>query len=352
MDFELSEEQAAVAELAGRILADRCTPEALRAHEASGEPMLADEWARLAEAGLLGVALPEPVGGGGCGLVEAALVAEQVGRHVAPVPYAATQAAALLLASLGGHDDLLRGVVEGSVVLAGAHAPASVAAGADGTLTGGVAAVPWAGQAARLVVVATDPDGSPSVHLADPAAGGVSLTDERAMGGLPHATVELAGAPATRLGGAEAAARAEQLAVVLSCATVAGVCEGALRITAGYVSQREQFGVRIGTFQAVAHRMADAYIDTQGVRLTMLQAAWRLAEGVPAAEEVHIAKYWAAEGSHRVVHAAQHLHGGIGMDTSYPIHRYYRWAKVHEQQLGGATDHLRRLGALLAATPH
>jgi alkylation response protein AidB-like acyl-CoA dehydrogenase len=134
------------------------------------------------------------------------------------------------------------------------------------------------------------------------------------------------------------------------CSTEVGVCEAALRLTASYVSEREQFGAKIGTFQAVAQRIADAYIDTEAIRLTALQAAWRLSEGLDAADELAIAKFWAADGGHRVVHAAQHLHGGIGMDTDYPVHRYYRWSKVIELNLGTATEHLRRLGERIATS--
>jgi alkylation response protein AidB-like acyl-CoA dehydrogenase len=367
MDFELSDDQAAIAELAGKILADRCSPEALRAHEASGEPLLLPAWRSLAEADLLGVALPEAADGGGYGVLGAWLVAEQVGRHVAPVPYAATLACALVLGRLGGHEELLRAVVAGDAVLAPALGESSVVASATDDRTGGDSrphgggdpptflsgrrgSVPWAREASFLLVPADGAGGERGLYLVDVVAAGVTLTPEDAMWRLPQATVELEAAPAERVGDAEAARQLERIAVALACATVAGVCEGALRITAGYVSEREQFGTKIGTFQAVAQRMADAYIDTQGVRLTALQAAWRLAEGLPADEELHIAKFWAADAGHRVVHAAQHLHGGIGMDVDYPIHRYFRWAKVLELQLGGATDHLRRLGALLAAS--
>ena len=358
MDFDLSEEQQSIAELAGQILGDLCTPEALRAHEQSGEPTLSAAWEQLAKADLLGVALPEAVGGGGYGVVEAALVAEQVGRHVAPVPYAPTLAAAMLLGGVGGHDDLLRGVVAGDVVLAPAFsegptdttaAPVTAADG-EGRLTGGKAFVPWGEQASRLLVAASTSDGV-ALFLVDPSSPGVTVTPEDAMWNLPQATVELDRAEGVRVGGADAVAQLERLALALTCATVAGTCEGALRITATYVKEREQFGTKIGTFQAVGQRMADSYIDTQGVRLTSLQAAWRLSEGLPADEELHIAKFWAADGGHRVAHAAQHLHGGIGMDVDYPVHRYFRWIKVLELQLGSGTEHLRRLGALIAATP-
>ncbi|MBP7631345.1 MAG: acyl-CoA dehydrogenase, partial [Acidimicrobiales bacterium] len=112
---------------------------------------------------------------------------------------------------------------------------------------------------------------------------------------------------------------------------------------------RRQFGSPIATFQAVAHRAADAYIDTEAIRLTARQAAWRLGEGLPADEALAIAKFWAAEGAHRVTHAAQHLHGGIGVDADYPVHRTFRWARHLELSLGGGTVHLQRLGLILAA---
>ena len=360
MDFELNEDQAALAELAAKILADLATPEALRAHEQSGEPVLHKVWSTMGEAGLLGVALPESVGGGGYGVLEACLVAEQVGRYVAPVPYLATTAAALVLADTAAdaHADVLGAVAAGDAMLSYAlEEGAALTTGlpvtradADGRLTGEKRFVPFGEQARAILAVAVDPDESRALYLLTPGEG-VSLTAEDAMWGLPQASLELTGAPGVRVGGEDAVAQLERLALALSCATVAGACEGALRITAAYVSEREQFGAKIGTFQAVAQRMADAYIDTQGVRLTAISAAWRLSQGLPAEEELHIAKYWAADGGHRVAHAAQHLHGGVGMDVDFPIHRYFRWIKVLELQLGSGTEHLRRLGALMAATP-
>jgi alkylation response protein AidB-like acyl-CoA dehydrogenase len=122
-------------------------------------------------------------------------------------------------------------------------------------------------------------------------------------------------------------------------------------MTAEYTKTREQFERPIATFQAVGQRAADAYIDTEAVRLTALQAAWRLEEGLPAAAEVAIAKFWAADGGQRVVHAAQHLHGGIGVDRDYALHRYFLWAEQVELAFGGATAQLVRLGDLLAAEP-
>ena len=144
---------------------------------------------------------------------------------------------------------------------------------------------------------------------------------------------------------------------VLECANAAqaayglGVCEAALELTSEYVKTRKQFDQPIAMFQAVGHRAADAYIDVEGIRLTTLQAAWRLHQGLDAAKEVAVAKYWVAEAGQRVVAAAQHLHGGVGVDKEYPLHRYYLHAKQLELQLGGATPQLLRLGKLLADEP-
>jgi len=137
-------------------------------------------------------------------------------------------------------------------------------------------------------------------------------------------------------------------ALVGLCALQAGVVEQALHLTAEYTKKREQFGRPIGSFQAVAQRAADMYIDTEAVRLTMWHAAWRLAHGLPAAEEVAVAKFWAADAGQRVVCAAQHLHGGIGVDVDYPLHRYFLWAKEIELTLGGAQVQLVRLGTAMA----
>jgi len=138
-------------------------------------------------------------------------------------------------------------------------------------------------------------------------------------------------------------------ATVGLCALQLGVTERALELTAEYAKSREQFGRPIGAFQAVAQRLADAHIDVAGIRLTMWQAAWRLATGLPSETEIATAKFWAADAGHRVAHTAVHIHGGVGIDSSYPLHRYFTAAKQHEFTLGGATTQLRRIGAALAA---
>ncbi len=196
------------------------------------------------------------------------------------------------------------------------------------------------------------------MFLVAPDAEGVSLGRSAAVTGEPQWTVGLESVAVSdddRLGGAEQGSEivtwTTDHLVAAICATQTGVCEEALAITARYVSEREQFGSKLGTFQAVGQRVADAYIDTEAIRLTSIQATWRLSEGLDAHDELMTAKFWAAEGAQRVVHAAQHLHGGIGVDLDYPIHRYFRWAKVLELTLGGASPSLLRLGASLASQP-
>jgi alkylation response protein AidB-like acyl-CoA dehydrogenase len=137
-------------------------------------------------------------------------------------------------------------------------------------------------------------------------------------------------------------------AVACMCATAVGVLDEAVRITASYISERQQFERPIATFQAATLKAADAYIDTEAVRATTWSAIWRLATGREADDELAIAKYWVAYGGQNAVHHCQHLHGGMGVDTDYPIHRYFLWAKQLELSLGGTSSQLLKIGASLA----
>ncbi len=364
MDFTLSDEQQAIADLAHRILSEQLPAERLRELEQDGSWFADDVWLELAKADLLGIALPEADGGGGYGLLEACLIAEQVGRTVAPVPFLSCIVGAAMAVAAHGTDEqrgrLLPGVIDGSSTLSVA-VEGDVQAVADGSgwrLTGTAAFVVGADRATAIVVPARSADSATTVFLLSPTAGGVRLAREEAVTGEPQWTVELDGVAVSRAdvlgapaGGAEVVRGIEDRLLAGICATQTGVCEEAVGITARYVCEREQFGTKLGTFQAVGHRIADAYIDTEAIRLTALQAIWRLDAGLEAGDELMVAKFWAAEGAQRVVHAAQHLHGGIGMDLDYPIHRYFRWAKVLELTLGGASPSLLRLGASLADQP-
>jgi alkylation response protein AidB-like acyl-CoA dehydrogenase len=361
MDFSFSEEQQEIQNLAAQILGDKVTHERLKEIEASPEWFDRDLWAELAKAGLVGIALPDDVGGGGFGVLEAALVLEEIGRTVAPVPYFATVVlGALPIAEFGSVEQkerLLPGVAEGQTILTAALSedlnpdPATPTTTAqDGRLTGTKMMVPAAHLATTMIVPTSN-----GVFLVDPKGSGVELERLITTSGEPQFRVTLNNAEGEPLGDpSQGPAIIEwivQRATAALCAIQLGVCEQALKMTAEYTSTREQFERPLAAFQAVAQRAADAYIDTEGVRLTAWQAVWRLSEGLPATEELAVAKFWAAEGGQRVVHAAQHLHGGIGVDVDYPLHRYFLWAKQCELTLGSATPQLVKLGKALADQP-
>jgi alkylation response protein AidB-like acyl-CoA dehydrogenase len=195
-------------------------------------------------------------------------------------------------------------------------------------------------------------DGALGVFLVECGTPGVTHTALTTTSLQPESLLELDGARGELLGSLEQGpaivAWIELRATAALCALATGVCAEALRLTAEYTKTRKQFDQPIATFQAVAQRAADAFIDTEAVRLTALQAAWRIDAGLPAEAAVAAAKYWAAQGGSRVVRAAQHLHGGVGVDREYPLHRYYLYARQLELTLGGATQQLRRLGRLIA----
>jgi len=359
MDFSRSEAQTELAGLARKILAERGAPER--------------QWADLASAGVLAAGLPEALGGAGLGLLEQCSVLAEIGRAVSPVPYLPSVVlGAGALASFGSAEQWRRWGVpaaDGSVVLTAAlseedgddpSSPSVRAERADGRwrLSGVKTVVPAAALADLMLVPASGPDGV-LVFLVEPSEAGVtvqpqSLADGADAGRLVLDAVGLDDARV--LGGSGRGAEITDWlvsrATVGVCATQAGVLERALELTAEYARSREQFGRPIGSFQAVAQRLADAYIDVEAVALTMWQAAWLLAAGQPGDPEVGAAiasaKFWAADAGHRVAHTAVHVHGGMGIDTSYPVHRYFVAAKRAEFTLGGATAQLRRLGDVLS----
>lgn len=386
MDFTYSEEQEAVRQLAGQIFTDRVTHERLKQLEAeAGDegPFDRDLWKELADAGLLGIHLSEDVGGAGLDFVAACLVIEAAGRTAAYVPVVESMVYGAVPIAMFGTDaqrkTWLSGVVtgetiltaalaelNGEVILPGGTEPATTArVNADGSwsLTGTKACVPAAFAADAILVPAQckAADGSVTglgVFIVDPKAPGVTLTRQSTTTGRPEAIVELAEVQVPADGllgeGANGAAIVNAMtdfATTALCILEAGACAAALELTAEYTKTRVQFEKPIATFQAVGQRAADAYVDTEAIRLTAWQAASRLASGLPASAEIAVAKFWAAEGGQRVVHAASHLHGGVGVDRDYPLHRYFLLTRQIELTLGGANESLRRLGRILADEP-
>ncbi len=347
MDFSFSPDQVELQRLARRILGDTCTPEYLKATAATDTGTDLALWRALGEAGLIGIGLDEAAGGGGYGWLETAIVLNEVGRHTAPVPALAVLVAA---PSLAVQPDLLDGVAEGSVIVAPATHEAVGDVGSptttvdSGRLTGTKVCVPSGLLASRFVVTAAD-----GLYAVDASAPGVTVTRQDTTSGVPDALVEFAGAPAARLGGQEASADLLRRAVSAVAVIVAGSCETALSMTAEYAKTRVQFERPIASFQAVSQRAGDAYIDTEAIRLTAWQAAWRLANDYPADNALLTAKFWAAEGGWRVVHAAHHIHGGFGVDRDYPLHRHFLMQKQLELLWGSATPSLRDLGRRLVS---
>lgn len=374
MDLTFTTEQEAVADLATTILDDTSGPEQLRAAERAGQqPWSRDAWSKLADAGLLGIGLPEAHGGAGLGFVETCLVIEAVARHAAPLPaYASLVLGAGPIARFGSPEQQRRwlpGVVDGSTVLSGLlvgdgdrpaidEPPMRAGRADDGLkLTGAAWYVPHAADAAAFVTPVRLDSGADGLVIVEASLPGIELEPGSPMSGEPQAIVRFDGVTVSvdsvldtaPLDGTPAVRWMHNRAVAATCVAQVGTCAGALALTAAYVSEREQFSVKLATLQAVSQRAADAYIDTELVRLTAWAAAWRLANDLGADDELAIAKHFTAEAGQRVVAAAQHLHGGIGVDLDYPVHRYFRWAKDHEQRLGGGSQHLAMLGASIAS---
>jgi acyl-CoA dehydrogenase len=375
MDFTFTEEQLAVAEAAAAIFEGMAGADRVAEVE-SGEDRFDDAlWSELAKANLLGLALPDEYGGSGLGLTELCLVLEQQGRAVAPVPLWATLVlGALPLAHFGTpqqHARWLPAVATGDVrlsaalneVAASARNLPTVRAERDGEgwrLHGTAFAVPQAHLAARVLVPAAlhgDPDDGTIVGLVDPTGPGATLERATTTDHQIHPHVHLDGAPVASTDvvagpgeGAGAVAWMLDRARTGLCAIQLGVTEEAVRRAAAYLNQRHQFGRPLSSFQGTMLRAADAYIDTEAIRVTTWQAAWRIDEGLPATEAVAVAHWWASEAGQRVVHATQHLHGGLGADVDYPIHRYFLVGKQLEDTLGGGSAHLARIGAALASS--
>jgi 3-oxocholest-4-en-26-oyl-CoA dehydrogenase beta subunit len=346
MDFTVPPEVSELAELTRSVLEREVTPEIL----AKAEGFDSGIWAWLSGAGILSASLPASAGGDGLGLLGHCAVLIEIGRTLAPAPYLWSVAVAAGAADRFGTPALRRQWAapagRGEIVLTAAlsdedHVSAS-RVNAHWVLSGTLTSVDAAARADVILV---------------PAPGGVFgvATDDEGVFIAPQQRIDGGGAAQVTLGGVRvsedrvlpstAAAWMRDRATTGICAQQVGVLERALEMTAAYATSREAFGEPIGSFQAVSQRLADAWIAASAARLTMWQAAWRLSEGLPADAEVAIAKFWAAEAGHHVAHTAVHVHGGIGVDVSHPIHRYFTTATRLEFALGGARPQLRRLAA-------
>ncbi len=369
MDFALTDDQRAIQDLARQIVSDRATDD--RVKQLADDPRWYDDelWRELAAASLLGVALREEFGGGGFGMLELAGLCEEVGRCIAPLPLLPTLVlGALPIQEFGSAEQrkilpevaAARSYLTGALSELGQVDPARprTTARADGggfVLNGTKVCVSDADRAAVILVPAATERGV-GVFLVRPDQRGLSLQREATTNGEPQFTLGLSGARAEALGdvgrGAEIVRWIERRATIALSALQLGISDSALQRTARYAIERKQFGKPIGSFQAYAMRAADAFIDIEAIRSTLYQAIWAVDADRGADRAVEVAKWWACRAGHRVAHAVQHLHGGIGADVEYPVHRFFLWTKQTEYTLGGASIHLARLGEMLAGGAH
>jgi 3-oxocholest-4-en-26-oyl-CoA dehydrogenase beta subunit len=378
VDFSFSEEQQA-AEEAARAVLSAVAPDGVPS-PAFGTGPVADDidrplWRRLADADLLSLVLAPEYGGDGLDTVALCLVLREAGRVLARVPLLETCASAMAVQAYGERElreRLLPEVGRGEVVLTVAasgrtgHEPAELAvrahrdgdAGGAWVLDGTQTAVAWAQVADHILVPAHTADDRAVIAVVPRGAPGVALADQVSTSGERYAEVRLEAvrvADSDVIGDAGAWEWLRNVLATGTCALALGLASQVTTMTSGYTSKREQFGFPLATFQAVAMQLADRYIDTRAMEVTLWQAAWRLASDAPAAlpvtGDVAVAKVWASDGMRRVVQTAQHLHGGFGADTDYPLHRYHAWAKQLELALGPAAAHEEALGDLLAAHP-
>jgi 3-oxo-4-pregnene-20-carboxyl-CoA dehydrogenase alpha subunit len=327
VDFTLDETQRSIAELARTVL--RGASDHARTEQALATAPGYDEtlWKGLAQAGLLSLAVPASHGGDGYGAVEVSTVLAEVGRQTLPVPALATLAMGVLpLAALGGAD-VLREIADGGV-LSAALTPMSLA---RGTISGRATGVPYAAQALRIVVPCAE-------GLALVRPGDTSLTRTPTSSGTPEYTVVCDAAPAEVVRGDPAVL--DRYAVAGAVAVADGVLAGALNLTAEHVRTRHQFGKPLATFQAVAQQIADVYVTARTVHLASCAVNYGLAD-----DDVDVAAYWVASELPTAVQICHHLHGGLGVDNIYPLHRYYAHAKDLGRLVGGASSRLDRIGA-------
>ncbi|MEU1345770.1 acyl-CoA dehydrogenase family protein [Streptomyces sp. NPDC005795] len=385
MDFTFTEEQQAATEAARAVfsgVAPDAVPSPALVPGAVAEDIDRALWTGLATGDLLSLTLEPEHGGAGLDLVALCLVLRESAKVLARVPLLETCAVAMALQRYGDRGlaaELLPRIGRGDLILTvGAngrtgHDPAELAvtarpdgasdsdsdsdsAGTRWVLDGVQSGVPWAQAADWIAVPAHTGDGRAVLALVRRDDDGVTIADQVSTNGELFGEVGLSAVriEARRL--IDAADAWEWLRSVLTtgtCALALGLGEAVLAMTSQYTGKREQFGFPVATFQAVAVQAADRYIDLRAMEVTLWQAAWRIAVGgrgdLPPAGDVAVAKIWASDGVRRVVQTAQHLHGGFGADTDYPLHRFHAWAKQIELSLGPAAAHEEALGDLLAA---
>lgn len=366
MDFSYPETHIEIKKLAGAILTEMATVDHLKAQEKNGAYLDAAIWQQLIASGIHTAAFPESLDGMGMDYMAAALVAECIGQSVASIPYipCIISTALPLLAHSSDPlvDKLLRAVSSGEQLVTTAlvepgndnpFAPAVAVSQNNGSwlVSGSKHCVPYAKESQQVLLFARHGD-LLWAGLVNPHAHGCTLTAQHCTTEEPQYSLAMDKAAAQGVCVGDAAEQLLKAVVAMTtvayCSMAIGIAEKMTRIAADYTSQREQFGVPVATFQAVAHRLASCYIDTECLRIMTQKAASDVSDGLYDSEAVTMAKIWCGDVMHRVSQAAQHVHGGTGIDRDYPLFRYCLWAKYLELALGNSRIHLSNLADRLA----
>lgn len=352
MDFELTDEQTMLREVSRSMLAVHCPPTLVRALAASTRAVDDKLWQRGTEIGWTGLGVPEDLGGSGQGLVELCLVAEELGRAVAPAPVTDSALAALALSGVPELAGIVRGIVDGELRAALAtHGTVDADVTDDAVvLSGRATAVHAAADVDWLLVRASSATG-PVLVLVDAATSERvarrSLDETR---GWYDVVLDAVRVPLTHLVdvGADAVRMVTDAATVLVCADALGVGERLLEMTVEHVTVREQFGRPLGSFQSVKHKAADMLMTLRGARAATYYAALALDAGAPDASlAVSIAKSFTGEGISAVAGEALQTHGGVGFTWEHDLHLYLRRAKVDELLFGSTAEHRERIVTLI-----
>ncbi|WP_310774449.1 acyl-CoA dehydrogenase family protein [Mycobacterium sp. Z3061] len=360
MDFSTTEAAQDLGGLVDTIVDSVCTPEHQRELDKLDQRFDRDLWRKLIDSDILTSAAATQVGGDGFGVLEQVAILVALGHQLAAAPYLESIVLGSgALARFGSEElqhswgsEAVRGEKILTVALDGEMGDGPVQA-VDGRLTGSRTQV-FYGPAADAFLVPAETDSGTAVFLVAADTPGVTVTplETTGLGSVGHLALDgVAVDDAHRVGGPEVVLWLRTISTLGRSAYQLGVLERGLQMTAEYARTREQFDRPIGSFQAVGQRLADGYIDVKGLRLTLTQAAWKVAEDIPAEIDVASAAFWAADAGHRVAHTIVHVHGGVGVDTDHPVHRYFLSAKETEFALGGATGQLRQIGRELAETP-
>tara|TARA_Y100001958_G_scaffold84873_1_gene57530 strand:+ start:388 stop:1449 length:1062 start_codon:yes stop_codon:yes gene_type:complete len=350
MDFDFSEEEQAISDLTQQIFEDKVTHEHLRSLTKSGESFDRDLWLSLAKTGVVGATIHQEFQGAGLSFLGVTALLEKVGKYAAPVPALETiVTGALPIQEFGTESqkaELLPKIAEGELIVTTAHIASDEVTVEEAQISGSFNFVSF-GLEADIFLVPT----ASGIFVVKRSEIGVSIQPRETTTGYSQAILTMENVDTQQLG----TVSYEDFTIWLGlridsaiCSIMAGACEASLDLASEYTKIRQQFDRAIATFQAVSQRAGDAYIDTEAVRLTSRQAAWRISAGLPAAEQVAIARWWASEAGFRVVHAATHLHGGVGVDRDYPLHRYFLMARQLELTMGNSEEQLEKLGNLLA----